>query len=571
MVTANSRATPPLRIGLLVDSVTAAYSVYDFTQWASSHQSVSVTHLILCAKPAPEPKPKLAGWLRRLIPSARWDGSRFDLSKFAFCIVQFFERQIIKRNRRYSEDLRTFDLTPLLKDAITIIPIISGSDAGLSHRFDAADIQKVKDLNLDLLVQGGSCNLSGEILRSSRLGIISIQVGDNRTNRGGPAGFWEVYFRQDTTGFAIYRLTDNPNAGDVLMRGRFATRHYYTLNRAFILRKSNYYLKLIIEQIAATGTLPELSPNLPYSNKLRRHPSAFEIGLYVARFFSASLAKRIKRVLNIHYRWNVAFVHRDWRNTEFWSGIKLKNKPLQTLADPFVICRNGKDYCFVEDLDHVKQRGSIAVYELSKLEGSRVGTALEEDFHLSFPYLFEFQGELYMCPESSENRDIRIYKCIEFPLRWKLERVIMKNLSAVDSMFFEKDGKWWMLTNIDPAGLGDFCSELFIFSASSPLDVEWKPHPLNPVVVDASRARNAGCVIEGDKYFRFSQGQGFDFYGKRIVINEIVELTDTTYSESCLSVVTPSFGHGAVGTHHLHSNGAITVFDFAVVATAWTA
>jgi hypothetical protein len=229
-----------------------------------------------------------------------------------------------------------------------------------------------------------------------------------------------------------------------------------------------------------------------------------------------------------------------------------------------VISKNGSNYCFVEDLDHLKNRGSIAVYELADAEGTRLGTALEEDFHLSFPYLFEFQGELYMCPESSENNDIRIYKCVEFPLRWKLEKIVMERISATDTMIFERGEKWWMLTNIDPAGIGDYCSELFIFSSNSPFDSDWKPHPLNPIVVDASRARNAGCVIDGDRYFRFSQGQGFDFYGRRLVINEIIELTDTGYRESCLSVATPSFGGSAVGMHHLHSNGRITVFDFAV-------
>jgi len=226
--------------------------------------------------------------------------------------------------------------------------------------------------------------------------------------------------------------------------------------------------------------------------------------------------------------------------------------------------RNGKNYCFVEEFCYLKQKGSIAVFELTKADAVRIGTALEESFHLSFPYLFEYQGELFMCPESSENRDIRIYKCIEFPLRWRLQNVAVEKVSAADTMVFERDGKWWMFTNIDPLNIGDHCSELFIFSAKTPLDTRWTPHPLNPVIVDASRARNAGLIVEGDLYYRCSQGQGFDRYGKRVLINTIVELTDSSYRECCLGVVNPSFRAGAVGTHHLHSNGKITVFDFFV-------
>ena len=45
--------------------------------------------------------------------------------------------------------------------------------------------------------------------------------------------------------------------------------------------------------------------------------------------------------------------------------IELKNWPFHYLADPFVICRNNKNYCFVEDFNYLSRRGSIAVYELT--------------------------------------------------------------------------------------------------------------------------------------------------------------------------------------------------------------
>ena len=138
----------------------------------------------------------------------------------------------------------------------------------------------------------------------------------------------------------------------------------------------------------------------------------------------------------------------------------------------------------------------------------------------------------------------------------------MRELSAADTMLFEKDGKWWILTNIDPVKIGDHCAELFIFSSDSPLSEDWKPHPLNPILIDASRARNAGLLKDGDKYFRVSQGQGYDMYGKRSLINEIIELSDSTYVEACAGEITPTFSKGLTGTHHLHSNGKVTAFDF---------
>ena len=206
--------------------------------------------------------------------------------------------------------------------------------------------------------------------------------------------------------------------------------------------------------------------------------------------------------------------------------------------------------------------GTLRVYEITETGSTRIGTALEEKFHLSFPFIFEYRGEIFMCPETSENRDIKIYRCIEFPLRWELEKIVMKELSAADTMFLEHGGRWWMFTNIDVTGCGDHCSELFIFSSDSPFGDTWMSHSCNPVIVDASRARNGGFVRDGDALYRVSQRQGFDFYGKETAINEIVELTDSAYVESPICSITPTFADNIVGTHHFHSNGNVTVFDF---------
>ena len=552
----------PLRIGLLVDTTNVSKYVYAFAEWAQARQNiVSVTHLILHAPN--QSIPAKSSMLHKL-RSIRRDGIYVTTCEAIFKIILTVERFLLRRNKRHQDHLHTFDLSSLVVNAINISPIVSKS--GFVYRFTANDIQKLKGLKFDLLIRCGNGILRGDILEASRLGIISFHHADNRINRGGPAGFWEVYYRQDTTGFTIQRLTEELDGGDVLMRGHFPTYHYYLLNQAALFEKSNYYLKLLVEQIALSRKLPNPIPNTPYSNKLFRSPRIGEVSIYVCRLCSLVLKRKFRRAVGIEYRWGIAYTRSSWKNAVLWRSTKVKSPPLHFLADPFVISKNGKDFCFVEDFDYLKQRANIAVYELTNGGSTRIGTALEEQFHLSFPYIFEYQGELYMCPETAENRDIRIYRCIEFPLRWELKKIVMEKISAADTMFFEKNGKWWMFTNIDPIESGDHCSELFIFSSNSPLGHSWTPHPLNPIFVDASRARNAGLVKDGDTYFRISQRQGFDMYGKRSLINKISELTDSNYVEVPISEVTPNFGKGVVGTHHLHSNGKVTVFDFVTLA-----
>jgi hypothetical protein len=122
-----------------------------------------------------------------------------------------------------------------------------------------------------------------------------------------------------------------------------------------------------------------------------------------------------------------------------------------------------------------------------------------------------------------------------------------------------------MFTNIDPTGSGDHCSELFIFFSDSPFG-DWRPHRLNPIFVDASRARNGGLVKDGVNFYRVSQCQGFNVYGKSTLINKIVELTESNYVETTIAQITPTFAKGIYGTHHLHSNRRTTVFDFLAIS-----
>ena len=111
----------------------------------------------------------------------------------------------------------------------------------------------------------------------------------------------------------------------------------------------------------------------------------------------------------------------------------------------------------------LKKTGRISAIKISN-KYEFLGIVLEEDFHLSFPFIFKENSEIYMVPESSKNCDIRLYKCLEFPYKWQLEKVLMNNVSAADTMLIKQQDTWFMLTNICSAGLGDHNSELHIYS-----------------------------------------------------------------------------------------------------------
>ena len=87
-------------------------------------------------------------------------------------------------------------------------------------------------------------------------------------------------------------------------------------------------------------------------------------------------------------------------------------------ADPLLCHRGGKRWLFAEAMDLSTGKGRLEVCELhddGSIDGWRV--ALEEDFHLSFPMVFDWNGEVWMIPETGHDHSLRLYRCRVFPTK----------------------------------------------------------------------------------------------------------------------------------------------------------
>ncbi len=541
-----------LKVGLIVDGESDSKYVLDIVAWAKTSDEVEVSHLIL------QNLPRSGGGSRaRFLASLRKNGVRHILRNRLFNLIIKFEQRIL----RSSAHLQSHSLSQHVSNAITVNPDISKS--GFVYRYSESDLLKIKAEQFDCLIRCGSGILRGGILAAARLGVLSFHHADNTVNRGSPPAFWEVLQKQPSTGFVIQQLTDELDGGNIVSTGAFPTQYFFLKNQAQLFTKANFYMKKLLLDIARTGHLPTARPNQPYFNPLYKLPGVRTQLRYLSSLFSAITTNQFrKRITGKSLQWSVGFSHSGWDDLVYWRSVKLTDPPNHFLADPFVFTNESGSYCFVEDYDNAIARAHIAVYKLGAKSAERLGEALVEPFHLSFPYVFEHQGKLYMTPESCEARSVRLYECTSFPLKWELKKLLMKDVAAVDPMLFEHAGRWWMLVNIDTSDTGEYCSELQIFHADSPLSTSWTPHPMNPVIVDSTRARNGGILRRDGDIFRVSQRQGFDMYGEGAAINRIVELSATSYREELVTTIEANFFPGASGTHHLHSNGKVTVFDF---------
>ena len=121
-------------------------------------------------------------------------------------------------------------------------------------------------------------------------------------------------------------------------------------------------------------------------------------------------------------RYSIAYSYHADHSKLLSSYVEIENPKGRFLADPFVLEHEGSDYIFVEDFFFNDNKGRISVIRIDKDKYEFLDVILEESFHLSFPFVFKEGESIYMIPESHENHDIRLYKCLDFPYNWKLEK-----------------------------------------------------------------------------------------------------------------------------------------------------
>ena len=106
----------------------------------------------------------------------------------------------------------------------------------------------------------------------------------------------------------------------------------------------------------------------------------------------------------------------------------------RSYADPFLFRRDGRTFLFLEEIRHPGRKGTIAYTELDAAGNwQEPQTILSADYHLSYPFVFEWEGDVYLLPESSAHRTLELYRAVEFPGKWKFDRVVMDNIFAVDA------------------------------------------------------------------------------------------------------------------------------------------
>lgn len=456
--------------------------------------------------------------------------------------------------------LKAHSISSFIKSAslIKCNPIEKGR---YSNYFSKADIDKVKQYDLDFLLRFGFGILRGEILKTPKYGIWSFHHGDEQKYRGGPYCFWEIYKNDPVTGAIFQRLTNKLDGGIVLRKGYFKTqKHSFNRSIEQSLRESSIWPMQVCKDIE-NGI-----DDYIFDDPVKTNAPVYKLP---DNFTS------IKFVFKIS--WNKVKYLGKYLKTDVW-GVGVIDKPLDEinlrnldseevswvnqnnnkyfLADPFPALINGKIIVFAEKYEYLKAKGDIIAINIKT---RKEFLSFSSKYHYSYPNTFINEEQVYQINESYEQNQISLHRLKEFPDGWDKMKVLVNCFKGVDSSVLYYNNKWWLFTTEKGNG---HSYKLFIFYSNSLTDGKWMHHENNPVKMNIRSGRGAGSIFRiNEDYFRPAQNYSKSHEGS-ITINKINKLNEFEYEEKEEYEITPLPNYYFNSKiHTLSSNKKITTID----------
>lgn len=231
------------------------------------------------------------------------------------------------------------------------------------------------------------------------------------------------------------------------------------------------------------------------------------------------------------------------------------------LADPFGIWRSGQLHLFAEAYDYRTRHGVIDCLTLDAgFAVTQRHTVLREAWHLSYPYVFEADGETWMLPEAARSGALTLYRAAVFPNRWEPAASIALDVAPIDATPVRHEGLWWLFYS----GGRDRAARMGALHAAwaERLEGPWHPLAANPIRRDIAGARPGGTPFVADGMLCLPVQDCSRTYGGAVRILRFVRLTpDAVDAELGPAIVIPADTLYREGMHTLAACGPVTLID----------
>ncbi|HEX8988346.1 MAG TPA: hypothetical protein VF816_10320 [Rhodocyclaceae bacterium] len=419
------------------------------------------------------------------------------------------------------------------------------------------------DLPLDVAFAIGDVP-DDELEGIARYGVWRWCFGAAHDSREELAGWREVANGEPITESGL-RVTQRGHPDRLLHQSRSRTYPFSVArNRANLFRKTALFAERELRLLHRLGHLRLRSAGTPVFAAASRGPDpaprSTEILRGFARVGGRILRRGLQKLLSID-QWFLAYrFGAPGADGELSRYVRLLPPKDRIWADPFPLERDGRYFVFFEEVPFATGKGHIAVIEVSD-DGrhSAPVRVLERDYHLSYPFLVEHEGNLFMVPESGQNRSVELYRCMRFPDVWRFERTLLRDLPCADATLHRGDDRWWMFVNSGAEGT-ELYDELHLYHADDLLG-PWHPHPANPIKSDVCSARPAGALYLRDGLLHRPAQICAPLYGSGVSIAQVRQLTPHHYHETEVARIVPPPAQGVLGIHTFNRSGRLAVID----------
>ena len=555
----------PLRVGLLVDSLDQPAWVERAVREVATSTFARIVVVIAAGNGAGNGRGRdttLHGWRYRLFAAYE----RFDRRWFSDGRLDPFEDAT---------------LAPLVADASRLDAVLDTESGELSP----ATIAAIGEQELDVILRFGAPALLHAPTGLARLGVWSVDSTGTATGPEPLGGFWEVMRGSP--------ITESTLVVDGLPGGRRRTiyRSFGSTSPVSVwkTRRERYwkvasFMSRKLRDVAEQGAAGIVAiPSHTSDELVDQRPTNVRLATLLPRVAGRYVKLQAERKASFD-QWFVAYRFAEGAPAEV--GVPDRSlreyrqltPPRDRLwADPFPVYHGRRHYLFLEEMLYARNKGHISVVEFENDEARRPEMVLETGHHLSYPFVLEWRGEMFMIPESARAGDspaeqaqlsIPVFRAQDFPRGWVQETAMLENLEVFDPTLAEIDGRWWLFCTRGELGASSW-DELHLFHAPTPFG-PWTPHRRNPVKSDVRSARPAGRIFRrGGEWYRPAQDCSVR-YGYGMSINRITRLTPTDYEEVVVEHIAPDWTRNLIGTHTLNAAGRLSVVDGIRRRTRWS-
>jgi hypothetical protein len=229
-------------------------------------------------------------------------------------------------------------------------------------------------------------------------------------------------------------------------------------------------------------------------------------------------------------------------------------------ADPFAVSHEGRDWIVVEEFPYATQKGILSAVEMGP--SGPLGAPkpiLELPHHLSYPFVFEDGGQLWMIPESCAARRVELYRATAFPWSWELAGVLIAGEEVSDATVVKHQGRYWLFGTVS-GGWQSSWDTLKIWSAETLLG-PWIACGDGPVLIDSRCARPAGRFFtRGGELWRPAQDCSTG-YGAALVLARVDRLDTDGFVQTTGAVLRPNAAWPGLGMHTVNLANGLEVVD----------